>query len=177
MKDNLNKNKLIYIYIILIFVLIIILIILFFFFIKRNQYFKPDLVFYYSDDNTISKYSKLNFGSTLILNISGNITDKSITNKNYIIIGYFTQYKICNPIKNNSAYVTNMETFHLKNGSIQIQPTGIQPKNFQGNYSITSNITQTFKIISGTKSYLNAKGNVIFNTYDNLERKVSIYFV
>jgi hypothetical protein len=159
----------------IVFVFLIIFIVVVFFF-KPKPKPKPDLVFYYSDDDTISNYSKLNFGSTLILNISGHITDKSITKKNYNIIGHFTEYKICNPVKNNSAYVTNMETFHLKNGALQIQPTGIQPKNFQGNYSIPSNITQTFKIISGTDSYLHAKGNVIFNTYDNLERKVSIYF-
>ena len=153
----------------IVFVLLIIFIV--FFFQDFNFKPNPDLVFYYSDDDTISNYSKLNFGSALILNISGHITDK-----NYKKIGHFTEYKICNPVKNNSAYVTNMETFHLKNGSIQIQPTGIQPKNFQGNYSIPSNITQTFKIISGTEKYLHAKGNVIFNTYDNLERKVRIYF-
>ena len=55
---------------------IILLIVIYLIYAKiRNV---PDLVFYYSDDNTISKYSKLKFGSTLILNISGNITDKSI---------------------------------------------------------------------------------------------------
>jgi len=83
---------------------------------------------------------------------------------------------MCNPTINNTAYVTNIETFFLKNGSIQIQPAGIQPINFQGNYSITSNTTMTFRIISGTQNYVNAKGLVILKTYDNLERKVSVYF-
>ena len=135
----------------------------------------PDLVFYYSDDNTISTYSKFTFGTTLILNISGNITDKSITNKSNKI-GYFTEYKMCNPTVNNAAYVTNIETFYLKNGSIQIQPAGIQPKNFQGNYTITPNTTGTFRIISGTENYLKVNGYVTIKTYDNLERKVSVYF-
>ena len=153
---------------------IILLIVIFLIYTKRRQ--NPDLVFYYSDDNTISNYSKLTFGSTLILNISGNITDKSITTKNYNTIGYFTEYKMCNPTANNTAYVTNIETFFLKNGSIQLQPAGIQPINFQGNYSIASNNTLTFKILSGTGNYLYAKGYVTINTYDNLERKVSVYF-
>ena len=155
---------------------IIILIVIFLIYNKIRQV--PDLVFYYSDDNTISKYSKLKFGSTLILNISGKITDKSITTKNFNKIGYFTEYKMCNPNStlNNSAYVTNIETFFLKNGSIQLQPAGIQPINFQGNYSIASNTTLTFKILSGTGNYLYAKGYVTLKTYDNLERKVSVYF-
>ena len=155
---------------------IIILIVIFLIYTKIRQV--PDLVFYYSDDDTISNYSKFKFGSTLILNISGNITDKSITTKNYNKIGYFTEYKMCNPnpTLNNTAYVTNIETFFLKNGSLQLQPTGIQPINFQGNYSITSNTIVKFKIISGTENYLNAKGYVTINTYDNLERKVSVYF-
>ena len=154
---------------------IIILIVIFLIYNKIRQV--PDLVFYYSDDDTISNYSKFKFGSTLILNISGNITDKSITTKNYNKIGYFTEYKMCNPnpTLNNTAYVTNIETFFLKNGSLQLQPTGIQPINFQGNYSITSNTIVKFKIISGTENYLNAKGYVTINTYDNLERKVSVY--
>jgi len=83
---------------------------------------------------------------------------------------------MCNPTKNNSAHVTNIETFFLKNGSIQVQPAGIQPINFQGNYSIASNTIQTFTILSGTESYLHKKGYVTLKTYDNLERKVSIYF-
>jgi len=83
---------------------------------------------------------------------------------------------MCNPTKNNSAYVTNIETFFLKNGSIQVQPSGIQQINFQGNYSISPNSTQTFTILSGTESYLNKKGFVTLKTYNNLERKVSIYF-
>ena len=153
---------------------IILLIVIFLIYTKRRQ--NPDLVFYYSDDNTISNYSKLKFDSTLILNISGNITDKSITTKNYNTIGYFTEYKMCNPTANNTAYVTNIETFFLKNGSIQLQPAGIQPINFQGNYSIASNNTLTFKILSGTGNYLYAKGYVTLKTYDNLERKVSVYF-
>ena len=146
------------------------------FFIYTKIFVVPDLVFYYSDDNTVSNYSKLHFGSTLIINISGNITDKSITNKHYKVIGYFTEYKMCNPTINNSAYVTNIETFHLENGSILLEPIGIQPKNFQGNYSIPSNTTLTFKMISGTEKYVNSKGYVTLQTYDNLERKVSIYF-
>jgi len=153
---------------------IIFLIVIFLIYKKIRQ--NPDLVFYYSDDNTISNYSKLKFGSTLILNISGNITDKSITTKNYNTIGYFTEYKMCNPTSNHTAYVTNIETFFLKNGSIQTQPAGIQPINFQGNYSIASNNTLIFKIISGTGNYLYTKGYVILKTYDNLERKVSVYF-
>ena len=155
---------------------IILLIVIFLIYSKIRQV--PDLVFYYSDDNTISTYSKFKFGSTLILNISGNITDKSITTKNFNKIGYFTEYKMCNPNStlNNSAYVTNIETFFLKNGSLQLQPTGIQPINFQGNYSIASNNTLTFKILSGTGNYLYAKGYVTLKTYDNLERKVSVYF-
>ena len=165
-----TKKYSFYFYIITIILIIVIFII--YKKIRRN----PDLVFYYSDDDTISNYSKFKFGSTLILNISGNITDKSITTKNYNTIGYFTEYKMCNPNTNNTAYVTNIETFFLKNGSIQLQPAGIQPINFQGNYSITSNNTLTFKIISGTGNYLNAKGYVTINTYDNLERKVSVYF-
>ena len=167
-----KNNKLFYFYYISI--IFIIFLILFLIYKKINQV--PDLVFYYSDDNTLSKYSKLKFENTLILNISGNITDKSITNKNSNVIGYFTEYKMCSPTKNNSAYVTNIETFHLKNGSIQTQPAGIQPINFQGNYSIASNTTQTFTILSGTESYLHKKGYVTLKTYDNLERKVSIYF-
>ena len=156
--------------------IIIFLIVIFLIYTKIRHV--PDLVFYYSDDDTISNYSKFKFGSTLILNISGNITDKSITTKNYSKIGYFTEYKMCNPnpTLNNTAYVTNIETFFLKNGSLQLQPVGIQPINFQGNYSITSNTTVTFKIISGTENYLNAKGYITINTYDNLERKVSVYF-
>jgi len=173
MRFNLKNKKSSYFYILAIILLIILLIIIFLTYSKINQV--PDLVFYYSDDNTISNYSKLNFGSTQILNISGNITDNSITKNNYNVIGYFTEYKICNPTINNSAYVTNIETFHLKNGSIQIQPVGIQPTNFQGNYSIASNNTLTFKIIGGTEKYFNSTGYVRFKTYDNLERKVSIY--
>jgi hypothetical protein len=155
---------------------IILLIVIYLIYKKIRQV--PDLVFYYSDDNTISTYSKLKFGSTLLLNISGNITDKSITTKNYNTIGYFTEYKMCNPnpTLNNTAYVTNIETFFLKNGSLQLQPAGIQAINFQGNYSIASNTTLTFKILSGTGNYLYAKGYVILKTYDNLERKVSVYF-
>ena len=166
-----TKKYSFYFYIIIIIILIIVI---FLTYTKIRQ--EPDLVFYYSDDNTISTYSKFKFGSTLILNISGNITDKSITTNNYNKIGYFTEYKMCNPTINNTAYVTNIETFFLKNGSIQIQPAGIQPINFQGNYSITSNTTMTFRIISGTQNYVNAKGLVILKTYDNLERKVSVYF-
>jgi len=166
-----TKKYSFYFYIIIIIILIIVI---FLTYTKIRQ--EPDLVFYYSDDNTISTYSKFNFDSTLILNISGNITDKSITTNNYNKIGYFTEYKMCNPTINNTAYVTNIETFFLKNGSIQIQPAGIQPINFQGNYSITSNTTMTFRIISGTQNYVNAKGLVILKTYDNLERKVSVYF-
>jgi hypothetical protein len=133
-------------------------------------------VFYYSDDNRISTYSKLNFELTLILNISGNITNSSITEKNNNIVEYFTEYKICNHTANNSAYVTNIETFDLKDGSIQIQPAGIKSINYQMNYNISANGTLTFKIISGTNNYLNAKGYVTLKTYDNLERKVNIYF-
>jgi hypothetical protein len=117
----------------------------------------------------------MEFGSTIIINISGIIRTQSITNNKSNIIGFFTEYKMCNPTTNNSAYVTNIETFHLKNGSIQIQPVGIQPTNFQGNYSIASNNTLTFKIIGGTEKYFNSTGYVRFKTYDNLERKVSIY--
>ena len=168
-----KKNKLFYLYSIV----IIIVILLFLVLIYKKINPIPDLVFYYSDDKTISNYSNLKFGSSLILNISGNITDKSITNKNSNIIGYFTEYKMCNPINNNSAYVTNIETFHLKNGCIIIQPAGIQPLNFQGNYSIGANTTQTFSIVNGTEIYLYKKGYVTLKTYDNLERKVSIYFV
>jgi hypothetical protein len=153
-------------------ILIIFVLFFFIFLIYKIGNPVPDLVFYYSDDNKISKYSKLNFGTTLISNIGGNIIDKSISN----VIGYFTQYKICNLNKNNTAYVTNILTFHLKNGTIQIQPTGIQTINFQGNYSIPSNITETFKILNGTKNYLYKTGYITLKTYDNLERKVSIYF-
>lgn len=169
-----QKNYSFYFY----FCIITIVLLLVIFLIYAKIRHVPDLVFYYSDDNTISKYSKLKFGSTLILNISGNITDKSITTKNFNKIGFVTEYKICNPnpTVNNTAYVTNIETFYLKNGSIQIQTASLQPINFQGNYSITSNSTATFKILSGTGNYLHAKGYVILNTYDNLERKVSVYF-
>jgi hypothetical protein len=160
------------------FCIITTIILLFIFLIYNKIDSDPDLVFYYSDDNTISTYSKFNFGSTLIINISGNITDKSITTNNYNKIGYFTEYKMCNhnPIVNNTAYVTNIETFFLKNGTLQIQPAGIQPINFQGNYSIPSNTTITFKILSGTGNYLHTKGYITLKTYDNLERKVSVYF-
>lgn len=170
----LQKKYSFYFYFCIITIVLLLVIFLIYKKISRN----PDLVFYYSDDNTISNYSKLKFGSTLILNISGNITNKSITTKNFNKIGFFTEYKICNPnpTLNNTAYVTNIETFYLKNGSIQIQPVSLQPINFQGNYSIISNITATFKIISGTGNYLYSKGYVTINTYDNLERKVSVYF-
>jgi hypothetical protein len=90
-------------------ILIIFVLFFFIFLIYKILNPVPDLVFYYSDDNKISKYSKLNFGTTLISNIGGNIIDKNITNKNISnIIGYFTQYKICNLNKNNTAYVTNI---------------------------------------------------------------------
>ena len=167
-----KKNKLFYLYSIV----IIIVIFLFLFLIYKKINPIPDLVFYYSDDKTISKYSNFKFGNTIILNISGNITDKSITTKNSNIIGYFTEYKMCNPISFNSAYVTNIETFHLKNGCLLVQPAGIQNINFQGNYSISPNTIQTFSILSGTESYLYKKGYVTLKTYDNLERKVCIYF-
>jgi hypothetical protein len=147
------------------------------FVIYKNINPVPDLEFFYSDDNRVSTYSKINFGKSELLNISGNITDTSLNNQNSNIIGFVTQYKLCYPTKNNSAYVTNIETYHLKNGSILIQPAGIQPKNSQGNYTISSKSTQSFSIINGTDSYFNVKGKVILNTNaNNLERKVSIYF-
>jgi len=171
---NIKKANIIYLFYIILFILIL----WFLYIIHKNYNPKPDLEFYYTDDNKISNYSKLNFGIIEILNISGNVTDKSLSNLNSNVIGYVTQYKICTPEKNtNSAYITNIETYHLKNGCIQIQPAGIQPKNSQGNYTISNNSTQTFTILNGTDSYLNVKGIVILKTNaNNLERKVSIFF-
>jgi hypothetical protein len=135
-----------------------------------------NLKFYYSDDDTISPVSKLNVNSTIIQTNIGIITNKSITKQKYKTIGNFSQYKICNPITNNSAFVNNLETFYLQDGNIQFQPIGIQLKNVQGNYGLPPNITKIFKIINGTGKYLNLEGYVKLYTYPNLERLVKIYF-
>jgi len=139
----------------------------------NNSHYKK-LIFYYSDSDTVSNVSTFTYQYAMLENISGNITDKSITSQNYKTIGHFTENKMCNPTTDNNAYVINFETFILNNGTIQIQPAGIQTKNSQGYYGLPANITKIFKIINGTDKFLNAKGYVVLKTYDNLERKAIV---
>jgi hypothetical protein len=77
---------------------------------------------------------------------------------------------------NTDAFVSNIETFSLADGNIQIQPVGIEYKNTQGNYGLPPNATNKFKIINGTKKYLNSTGYVVLHTFPNLERLAKIYF-
>jgi hypothetical protein len=135
-----------------------------------------DLQFYYSDDDTISPVSKTNFGSSVIQTSSGVITNKSNTTPNYKTIGNFAQNKMCIVQTSTSAFVSNLETFYLSDGNIQLQPTGIQSLNSQGNYGLPPNATYKFTIINGTGKYLNSSGIVKIHTFDNLSRLVKIYF-
>ena len=77
---------------------------------------------------------------------------------------------------NTTAFVSNIETFCLADGNLQIQPVGFEYKNTQGNYGLPPNVTHTFNIINGTGKYLNATGYVILHTFPNLERLAKIYF-
>lgn len=135
-----------------------------------------DLQFYYNDDETISQFSNLKFGSSLIQTIHGVITDKSIVCPYHKTIGNLLQYKLVSLTTNNTAFVSNVFTFYLKCGNIQCQPVGIESLNSQGNYGLPPNITKTYRIINGTEQYLNSTGYVVLHTFDNLERLVKIYF-
>jgi hypothetical protein len=135
-----------------------------------------DLSFYYTDDIASTPISKTHFGHSVIQTSIGPITDKSNTTKHYKIIGNCVQYKICMVTTNTDAFVSNIETFSLADGNIQIQPVGIEYKNTQGNYGLPPNATNKFKIINGTKKYLNSTGYVVLHTFPNLERLAKIYF-
>ena len=135
-----------------------------------------DLQFYYNDDDAISQFSNIKFGSSIIQTVQGVITDKCIVSPNHKTIGNFLQNNLCSLTTNNMAFVSSVFTFYLKCGNIQCQPVGIQCQNRQGNYVLPHNVTKTYRIINGTEQYLNSTGYVVLHTFDNLERLVKIYF-
>lgn len=141
----------------------------------KHKHRSSDLKFYYSDDDTLSPVSKTTFGSSVIQTSSGVLKNKTNTT-HYNIIGNFVQNKMCIVKTSTSAFVSNVETFYLTDGNIQMQPVGIQSLNSQGNYGLESNASYKFKIINGTGKYLNATGYVVLHTFPNLERLAKIYF-
>ena len=95
-----------------------------------------NLSFYYTDDIASTPISKFKFGHSVIQTSIGPITDKSTTTKHYKNIGNCVQYKICMVQTNTTAFVSNIETFCLADGNLQIQPVGFEYKNTQGNYGL-----------------------------------------
>lgn len=130
-----------------------------------------DLQFWYTDDDTKSPVSKISFGSSVVVTSTGKLHKP-----NNEIIGNFVQNKMCIIQPDGSALVSNVETFYLADGNIQLQPVGVQTLNSQGNYGLKANATYKFTIINGTGKYLNSTGYVVIHTFTNLERLVKIYF-
>jgi hypothetical protein len=129
-----------------------------------------DLQFWYTDDDTKSPVSKIPFGSSVVVTSTGKLNKP-----NNEIIGNFVQNKMCIIQPDGSALVSNVETFYLADGNIQLQPVGVQTLNSQGNYGLKANATYKFTIINGTGKYLNTSGFVKIHTFDNLSRLVKIY--
>ena len=129
-----------------------------------------DLKFWYTDDDTKSPVSEIAFGSSVIVTSTGKLNKT-----NNETIGNFVQNKMCIIQPDGSALVSNVETFYLPDGNIQLQPVGIQTLNSQGNYGLAANATVKFTIINGTGKFLNSSGFVRIHTFDNLARLVKIY--
>jgi len=147
----------------------------------NNTNRSSNLTFWYTNNNKISTINSATtfgspniFGSVILQTITGVITaNRELDSRQ---IGNFTEMKTCVSNTSTSAFVSNTQTFFLKNGCIQIQPVGVQSYNIQGNYGLPPNNTHTFKILNSTGDFLNLGGFVVIRTFENLDRLVNIYF-
>jgi hypothetical protein len=134
---------------------------------------KPDLTLFWSLDDNLSIFSKINFGSTEIETINGNLKDS----KNNVV-GRFaftnTIYDISDANQNGLFENTSQSTLFLPKGNIQYTTAFQVTKDSQGNYIFPSSETK-YKIISGTGIYFNVDGYIVINAKD-MSRIGYIYF-
>ena len=150
---------------------------------SHNSTTRPsDLTFWYTDSDEITTITIATFGppnvlgSTVVQTNSGVLTTNKYSSKSSKKIGSFTEMKMCVVKTKDSAFVSNTMTFFLKGGNIQCQPVGVQFYNSQGNYGLSPDVTNTFKIINGTGNYTFLDGYIVVSTFKNLDRLVKVYF-
>ena len=137
---------------------------------------KPDLVFYYTIDNTKSLIPKLEIGNSIYQTFNGIISStENLSTK----IG---KWSATNTIYNtnnsdNGLYKrTGLLSFFLPQGIININNTNPVIQNLQGSY-VNIEGKYIFQIIGGNGDFLNYNGFIEI-VYDNTTsfRKVSVYF-
>jgi len=134
-----------------------------------------DLTFFYNKKQPPANTSKLIFGSTQLEVITGPIK-KDNTN-----LGTFSFSNTIFDIDTVKGLYdgSSMVTFHFPNGSIQVSTIFKTKINTDGSFLYSQRVpTRTiYKIISGTSSYANVNGYVVFNVNPKKQfRKVEVFF-
>ena len=159
----------------------------------------PDLVFYYSLSNPLTKINKTINGTDILQTANGIITTQQntmisindieqIKNKTDItefynlgIIGKFAFniiiYDGAGQNFINLYQVTGTNVYFLPQGTISHSINLNFEKGPDGKFVVPFGQTNVFQILSGSGDFLNATGFIVQITKENLEREVQVYFV
>jgi hypothetical protein len=135
----------------------------------------PDLIFYYSVDNTINQIDESYLGTSLIQTFNGPIfADFNLTQEIGKWAGSYTIYDVN---KNDKVYQqTGIQTYYLPEGTITIINNTQQIKNQQGEF-VNKPGENVYQITSGSGNFLNYSGFLVnIAVKDTLTRTLLVYF-